>query len=251
MSDIYKTPESELNKKMPIGKNGSLERGIAGDYEFSIGGILSESWEKTAGAKGTLNLAGFFYFLVAIAVMVVIQVVVGSYTSTNPEASPGQVMAISMSLQLLSSMITMPVVMGLFLLGLRRAVGVPIESASVFSHFGKGPALLGTVIIMYIMMMIGFLLLVLPGIYLMVAYFMAMPLVVEKGLSPWQALEASRKAVSKHWFGFLGLYIVLILIIMISAIPLGIGLIWTVPMLFIAWGIMYRNMFGCEAKTAA
>ena len=101
---------------------------------------------------------------------------------------------------------------------------------------------------MYILVAIGFLLLVLPGIYLMVAYSLAMPLVVEKGLSPWQALEASRKAITKSWFRFIGLGLAIMVIMIVSMIPLGIGMIWTIPMAMIAFGIAYRNIFGYEGE---
>ena len=104
---------------------------------------------------------------------------------------------------------------------------------------------------MYIMVLIGFLLLVIPGIYLMIAYYMAMPLVVEKGMSPWQALETSRKAVTHRWFSVFGFFIVIAIILVVSSIPLGLGLIWTLPMVMIAYGILYRNMFGVEAETVA
>ena len=75
------------------------------------------------------------------------------------------------------------------------------------------------------------LLLLIPGIYLSIAYRLAIPLVVERGLSPWQALEASRKAISQHWFKVFGLFFVLMLIMLLSMIPLGIGLIWTLPLI--------------------
>jgi len=39
------------------------------------------------------------------------------------------------------------------------------------------------------------------------------------------------------------------IIIGVSMIPLGIGMIWTMPMMLICYGILYRNMFGVEGKT--
>jgi uncharacterized membrane protein len=45
--------------------------------------------------------------------------------------------------------------------------------------------------------------------------------------------------------------IVISLIVMVSMIPLGIGLIWTLPMMMIAYGIIYRNMFGVRDETLA
>ena len=251
MSDIYKTPESELNKHMPAGNYGSLEKGIAGDYEFSIGATLSEAWNKTSGAKGTMILAGILYIVAIMVVSFILQFVMLKLIPLDNNPSQAMIFGSIFVQQIVLNLVVLPIVMGMFILGLRRSVDAPISAFSVFDYFGKTFSLLLTMVLMYIMVVIGLLLLVVPGIYLMVAYFMAMPLVVEKGLSPWQALEASRKAVSKRWFGFLGFYIVMMLIMLVSMIPLGIGLIWTMPMFLIAWGILYRNMFGCEAKTAA
>ena len=73
---------------------------------------------------------------------------------------------------------------------------------------------------------------------------LAIPLVVERGLSPWQALEASRKAITQHWFKVFGLFFVLMLIMLLSMIPLGIGLIWTLPLLIVTMGVLYRTIFG-------
>lgn len=251
MSDIYKTPESELNKQLPVGNYGSLEKGIAGDYEFSIGGTISEAWEKTSGAKGTMMLAGFLYLVVMMAVSFGMQFLMMAVFPTDNNSSQGVIIGSVLVQQIILNLIVMPMAMGLFIIGLRRSVNAPISVSSIFDYFPKAVTLLLTMLLFYIMVIIGLVLLVVPGIYLMVAYFMAMPLVVEKGLSPWQALEASRKAVSKHWFGFLGFYIAMLIIMLVSMLPLGIGLFWTMPMFLIAWGIMYRNMFGCEAKTVA
>jgi len=49
---------------------GSLEGGIAGNYNFSIGDVISEAWEKTNGAKGTFWLALLFMVLAGIAVRI-------------------------------------------------------------------------------------------------------------------------------------------------------------------------------------
>ena len=136
-------------------------------------------------------------------------------------------------------------------LGLRRAVDAPLSGTSVLNYYDKIGPLAITLILMYIMVFIGFVLLILPGIYLAIAYCMAYLLVVEKGLAPWEALEASRKAITHRWFAVFGLMILIGLINLVAMIPLGIGLIWSVPFSVIAFGILYRNVFGCEAQTLA
>ncbi|MCB1616954.1 MAG: DUF975 family protein, partial [Pseudomonadales bacterium] len=139
----------------------------------------------------------------------------------------------------------------LFMMGLRRSVEAPVHAGLVIGFYHKTLPLFLTTLLMYLMIVIGFICLILPGIYLSIAYSMAMPLVAEKNLGPWEALETSRKAISKRWFTVFGLWLVLGIAVFISMIPLGIGLIWTMPMMMIAYGIVYRNMFGCEAETLA
>jgi uncharacterized membrane protein len=64
-------------------------------------------------------------------------------------------------------------------------------------------------------------------------------------------MEISRKTVSKRWFTMFFFGIVMSLILIVSVIPLGIGLVWTLPMGMIAYGIIYRNMFGIRNQTLA
>jgi len=66
-------------------------------------------------------------------------------------------------------------------------------------------------------------LLLLPGIYLAVAYTFALPLVLEKKINFWYAMERSRKLISKNWFAFFALFIVLILINLIGPLLVVIG----------------------------
>ena len=94
------------------------------------------------------------------------------------------------------------------------------------------------------MILLGLVLLVLPGIYLAIAYGFAIPLALERGLSPWEAMETSRKAVTHRWFAFLGLSLVCALLLMLSVLTLGIAYIWVLPLCVLAYGIAYRNLFG-------
>ena len=248
MTNAYQTPKANLEiEPQAVEGYGSIEKAISGDYELSIGDVIKEAWSKTKGTKWTFQVAFLLYMLVAILLMVLLQI--ASLTILPNTTDPSVMQSWSLIEQVLLNLILTPIMMGLFLLGVRRSVNAPLEAISIFDYFHKSLTLFATLILVYIMIFIGLLLLVIPGIYLMVAYFMALPLVVEKGLSPWRAMEVSRKAVTRRWFTVLFLSIVLTFIIAISMIPLGIGLIWTMPMVMIAYGVLYRNMFGVEAKT--
>ncbi len=234
MSDIQTIPE-----------HGSLERGIAGDYQFSIGATLSEAWAKTNGAKGTINLALTLYFLVAIGMMIAF----AGIALTGGILGGESTLLTEAASQLVSTAVFAPMGAGLFMIGLRRSVNAPISAGTVLGYFHKVLPILLLSLLMYLLIAIGFVLLIIPGIYLMVSYYLALPLLIEKDLGVWQALETSRKAVSKRWFAIFGLFLLLGLINFATVFTLFIGMIWTVPMSVIAFGILYRNIFGIEAAT--
>ena len=60
----------------------------------------------------------------------------------------------------------------------------------------------------------GLLLFVLPGIYLIVAYSFSYMLIADRHLGAWQALEASRRVVTRNWWGIFWLTGVMLLLIM-------------------------------------
>lgn len=255
MTDIYKTPESELTTPSNLEGYGSLERGLSGQFEFSIGDIMKESWEKTRGAKGTVWFAIFLYFVIVVPVSIVVPLVFElagfpSQIVPGQQVTPAIITGILLS-QLVMGALLIPAGAGIFMLGVKLASGVPVTGMEALKYYSKIVPLVITMILMYIFVFIGLLLFVIPGIYLMVAYYLSMPLVLDKGLSPWQALETSRKAVSKCWFRFVGLGIVMLLIMLVAMIPLGIGLIWALPFMVIALGMVYRNIFGLSSTTAA
>jgi uncharacterized membrane protein len=248
MSDIYQAPKSNLVAEPEVIEGyGSIEKGISGDYEFRFGDVLSEAWEKTSGAKGTFLLAFIFYIVLLVVISIPMELI--QMGMVESAAEPSMIIMVSIVGQFIINLVILPIITGIFILGVRRSVNAPIEATSIFKYYKKTISLFLTMLLMYLMILLGFILLIIPGIYLTIAYFMAMPLVVEKGLSPWQALEVSRKTITHRWFSVFFFGIVISFLLMISMIPLGIGLIWTAPMMMIAYGILYRNMFGVETET--
>lgn len=150
--------------------------------------------------------------------------------------------------QLVQLFITAPLMVGLLMLGINRAVGLPVSAFMLFNYFPKTLPLFLTYLLMMILIAIGIVVLVLPGIYLAFAYALALPLLANKNLGIWEALETSRKGITACWFRFFGFAIIASIIALISAIPLLIGLVWTLPWLYIAIGIIYRDLFGVNAN---
>ena len=226
---------------------GSLADALAGNYQFTIGGVLSEAWQKVNGNKATALLA----FLLGTGVMIgvgiaagLIQALLGALAGDMGGVAGGFLT------QIAQLAVGAPLNAGFFMLGISMALGVPAGAALILKYYDRILPLTLTMILYGLMVMLGFVLLVLPGIYLSVAYLLAIPLVVDKGLSPWQALEASRKAITHRWFSVFGFLLLMGLISIIGTLCLLIGLIWIIPLYMIAMGILYRNIFGVSSIPA-
>lgn len=222
---------------------GSLEKAVNGDYSFSVGEILSEAWEKVSGAKLKIIAAMFIYIIIAGLMTGFISL----FLDAQPYYDAEQLMqglAVDTIVGWIASPVTIPLSLGLLLLGYARANDEEMRIESIFNYYVLVWPLVFASIFITILTYIGFALLVLPGIYLSVAYSFTLPLMVDKKLDIWGAMEVSRQAVTTHWFTVFGVNIALVLLTVVSAIPMGIGLIWTVPLVMIAQGVMYRKIFG-------
>jgi len=245
MTDIYKAPKAELREPVKAGVYGSVGKAVQGRYHFEIIGAIKEAWANLKGIKTNVLLGLIIY----MAVTMVIGGVLGFLSAQMQTAGQGTLIGMQIITQILIMLVGMPMVAGIFMIAIKHSVSAPTRVGEIFRHYDKAFRILWLYILMYIMMILGFVLLVLPGIYLMVAYTMALPLLIEKNMSVWQAMETSRKAISKKWFTMLGFWIVNMFVIMLGFLALMIGVIWALPLVVLAYAIVYRNMFGVEAET--
>ncbi len=218
-------------------QQGSIETALAGDYDFEIGAMLTEAWEKTDGVKLPFNIALSIYGVAYLLAVIGIPFVLSGFTLEFTGFANGVGMVLNMAL-------CYPIMAGVMMMGVHRAAGRELDYAMSLEYFPMLLPIFVLMLAMMVMLMLGFLLLIIPGIYLSVAYMFALLLVLDKKMSTWEALETSRKAVTHHWFKLFGLVLVMTLIMMISALPLGIGLFWTMPMFYILTGLLYRRIFG-------
>lgn len=209
---------------------GTLQREL--NPNWTIGEVLSEAWKLKDGFKGTYWGALLIYVVISMILSGVFQFVAGDSD------------IMGFITQVLFVLITYPLWVGLMMIAIKRSVGTPTAASMVFDYYPKTIPIFLTYLLMVVMVVIGLVLLVLPGIYLMFAYALALPLVGDKNIGPWEALEASRKALTPCWFRFFGLGLIGAAVLVVSAIPLGLGWIWTLPFLGLAMAIVYRDVVG-------
>jgi uncharacterized membrane protein len=218
--------------------NGNIDDALSGNYTLDIGTVFAEAWQKIRGFKlkalGAFIILYFILFLTMIGLTMILGV----------ESQAEQNLAANLIIQLAAALIIYPMSAGILMMGIHQVADKPVAIGMLFGYFDQTLRLLLLYLVMMIMVAIGFVLLILPGVYLAVAYAMALPLLIEKNMGVWQALETSRKALGKRWFTVFAIFILLGLLFVAGAITLGIGLIWVVPLSVTVMGTMYKTIFG-------
>jgi hypothetical protein len=250
MSNVYAAPESELRFETPSDHSGgTIEDATAGNIDISMTATMGEAWRNMKGFKFPCHVAFFLYFIVAIiASLVAYPIISGLMSAGADQNTAGLIGAV---VQLFASIAVMPMFIGIHIMGMRHAENKSVSAGSIFGYFDKIPSVFLCYIIMTIMVLLGTMLLILPGIYLMIAYIFALPLVVEKNMSAWQALEASRKALTRKWFPMFGLLILIGFANTLAIFTLGIAWIWTIPWSVLTMSMVYTKLFGAEPSTLA
>ena len=150
-----------------------------------------------------------------------------------------------------------PLVMGpihasLVYMFLRRIRGQQIQMGDLFLGFNVAlvPLVIATVLV-GALVTVGFVLCILPGIYLAVAYMFVMPLIIDKKLDFWPAMEVSRQVVHKQWWSMFLFALVMVLIACGGALLCGVGLVIAGPLIIAAMTYVYEDIFGDRNAPAA
>ena len=85
-------------------------------------------------------------------------------------------------------------------------------------------------------MLFGFLVM----LFLSVSWSFTFPLVMDRGLSPWTAMEVSRRLVARQWFRVFGVVLVGAILAVLGLLGLIIGVFFTLPLVFCAVACAYE-----------
>ena len=202
------------------------------DTDWQIGQVLKTAMEKQVGFKWSY-MAPFLIYLIITSIIAVLQ---------DATVGTGEGVAASLT-QVIVNILVYPLGIGLGLLGIRRAAGKDTPLSTLWEPYSQLIPLIVMLVLMGLLIVGGFFLLVLPGIYLAVAYSFAPYLMIEKNMGVWEALETSRKAITTCWWRYFGLLLIAVLLFIVGTIPLLIGLVWVLPIMAIAIGEVFVATF--------
>ena len=101
-------------------------------------------------------------------------------------------------------------------------------------------------ILINIFVSVGYFLLIIPGIVISALYMFALPLIIEKNMDFWEAMEASRKLVTRNIFELSIFMLVLLIFGFIGLILLLVGFFVALPIIFAAIAYAYCDLIGLE-----
>jgi hypothetical protein len=138
-----------------------------------------------------------------------------------------------------------PMMGGVYALYLKKIRGRPATFCDAFIGFSTAfvPLML-THLVSGLLTIVGCLLCILPGIYLGVSWMFAVPLVMDKKVEFWPAMELSRKVVSKHWWLMFGFLVVCGLVALAGVIACCVGVFVSAAVIQAAMMYAYEDIFG-------
>jgi hypothetical protein len=142
------------------------------------------------------------------------------------------------------SSLAAPLYVGFAIAAFKRLNGQEIQFADFFRGFNYFLPLFLAGLAIGLLVTVGLVLLILPGIYLAVAYTFTMLLVIDYRMEFWQAMETSRQIVTKQWASIFWFGIVLCLLNLLGALALGVGLLVTIPVSSCALAVAYKDIVG-------
>jgi len=242
----------EENRIVSMG--GSVERAVKGEYSIDVKAVLTEAWQQTLKSRMSINLG---LFLVLVFGMIV------SYIASSFFGGIEQVIKDPELLQLVNIIVTIavwPFIAGIEMMGVLHAINKPTQVNMVLSFLHRGSWVALCALLTSLLISIGFQLLIIPGVILAVLLSLTVPLVVEKKLTPMQAIILSIKALRFKIVPLLVIYLVLFMALISLVFPIALliesslapisimvflfGFSYLAPWYYNIKGVLYREVFG-------
>ncbi len=189
--------------------------------QVNIGTWISKAWDMMTADLASFLILGLIFALV-----------VGVASTTGI----GQFLVIG------------PLSVGFYLIIFARMRGQDINIGDIAKGFNYFvPAVLANILI-FAFVSIGLALCIIPGLLVAALYLFAYVFILEKKLDFWEAMEASRKVVKEHLFEMTIFVLLLGLINLVGVLLCAVGVVFTIPLTFIATAIAYDDLVGIEKE---
>ena len=199
---------------------------------FSISEVISTSWVRV---KAQLS------FFVIFTICILIFEFINGYLQEFLKDSD-----VAWGAQGLYFIIVFVIALAIGLFQIRLAIDIADGKRATTDALKEIIPLIGKALVVQIIygiiVLVGTVLLIIPGIYWAIKYEFALYFVVDKNMSVFEALEESGKITKGVKLHLIGYSIVLMLIAIAGFIALGVGLLIALPIIMVSGGLVYRKL---------
>ncbi|MCX6586825.1 MAG: zinc-ribbon domain-containing protein [Acidobacteria bacterium] len=142
-----------------------------------------------------------------------------------------------------------PMTVGLQYAIMRRAYAGRTEVGDLFKGFNYAVPAIVAGILVWIFSSVGFLLCLIPGLFVLAALQFPFLLIFDKGMDFWPAMETSLEAAKKDWGGYLVFLLLQMVVVFVGFLACFVGLLVAVPVMHAATVAAYDEVFGFEQRT--
>lgn len=241
--------------------DGNFSKALRGEEPLVIGNVLQRSWEIT--------VRGLPVMLPLVVLCVLISILINyllapetAGTSMFEVAADPELQAQTEWARYLTDLIVAPLWGGLILLGILNANDEKLSFGAFGVALQRSLQLIAvTFVKLFIPAAVGFLVMFLLGgfsvpaaiaiefivlVVVNITFMLAAPLVVHRNTSVFKSIMGSVLVLRRYFWRVLGLMIILGIIVLISMLPLFLGLLFTLPLTFNVMGVLYITLLGAR-----
>ena len=212
---------------------------------------IKRGFQMTVAQIGPIIAAAVIYLVITIGLSFAISLVGGSLGFSDPfpgmgrgappQSSEARIVFAVVS-NLVSGFVGMFVLLGATRIALDAVSGKPV---SVGQLFGSGKYLLrafGGYIIYIVIVSIGTVLLVFPGIYLALRYSQYIAAMLDRDMGVIESFKYSAELTKNNKLNLFVIWLLSLVMIFAGCLALGVGLIFVYPVILVSWVVAYRWM---------
>jgi hypothetical protein len=227
-----------VSEKQKVNVGGDVQSSLNGEYTFDLSKLFNDAWALTQSYKWIVIQMALITIIIAFLIVIVMLQMMGI---DNIQQIPQRT---QLSIDLVVTGLLSPFIAALMLSAVKHSTNGHSRISDLTSLIPKTLSLAITSLMIALIVNLGLLVFILPGLYLSIACGFAILLVAEKNMPPIQSILLSIRMVNAYWLDFVKINLVFVLLFVLVVLTFGIALIWVAPFYYHVKGILYRDLFG-------
>lgn len=250
----YSTPSSSWGPGEIVQAAPALDEIEPGSEPIDVMGCIKRGIDLTKRHFVVLLLTGLIYIGISFGLEMVlggVQAVTGQGGQVmvpDPD-QPGSalfarqaVTPVSVISQIISQVVSLFLLLGWTRITLNLASGKEAEVGQLFSQGGKLLTMVGASILYYLGVVVGLVLLIVPGVYFALRFGQYTMAIVDRDLGVMDALRYSSRITKNNRLNLFGLGLMSFAIALAGFLALCVGLFFALPVIYLSWAVAYRWM---------